>query len=441
MNGYFKFHPVGQGCFYSGRIYQSRRSFNRNTMFNMVYDCGASFDKEYLYQEIDEYKEQLYYNKLDVLFISHLDNDHVNGITRLLDGIECKEIYLPYLSPIDRLYVAIRFLKGVDEDPRGGDAPDYLRFLESPDDYILDNEKFKVGKLIYINGNDENEYNEESPSKIPPIEPNEKSELINQLMDDDSNDNEISEIKSKHNERVLFKKGNGKLFLNLIWDFYLYYNKTARVNENQFKKLISDIYQINVDDQLSKEQLVKILRNTSKINQLKKKFKKKRDTINTSGLLILHKPINYLKGELFRDNIYFPNLIRRFIPRNFNRFTPNWIHRHINNDNSWGVTLLTGDSCLNQINNSAYIQSNIKKILIFQVPHHGSSTGWCGTYLSDLNYKGNTSAVINFGFGNHYGHPKGIVLSDLIDHNLDIFFCTQFEPFEYIFKLRFPRMI
>ena len=52
-------------------------------------------------------------------------------------------------------------------------------------------------------------------------------------------------------------------------------------------------------------------------------------------------------------------------------------------------------------------------------------------HLKNLNYKGKTSAVINFGYGNKYGHPSPIVLSHLDEENFDIRFCNQFEFLNY----------
>ena len=126
---------------------------------------------------------------------------------------------------------------------------------------------------------------------------------------------------------------------------------------------------------------------------------------------------------------YFNPLIR-----NFKRL----INRNSNSiDYRWGVTLLTGDIGLDQIENSNYIENQLKNVQVFQVPHHGSNTRWNKIYLDKLNNKGLTSSVINFGYGNTYGHPKPNVLEDLDNNNFDIRFCNQFESFEYQIKLYF----
>lgn len=104
---------------------------------------------------------------------------------------------------------------------------------------------------------------------------------------------------------------------------------------------------------------------------------------------------------------------------------------------NYGLTLLTGDIGMTQIDSSPYIIQNLQKVDIIQVPHHGSTTGWEKAKLSLLKQGKSTSAIINFGYGNTYGHPNGGVLQDLIDENLDIRFATQFEEFEYEFELEY----
>jgi beta-lactamase superfamily II metal-dependent hydrolase len=77
--------------------------------------------------------------------------------------------------------------------------------------------------------------------------------------------------------------------------------------------------------------------------------------------------------------------------------------------------------------------------MIFQVPHHGSETGWDAQYLckSGLNSNSETSAIIQFGYGNKYGHPKPNVIVDLVNKSFDLHFCNQFEFFSYHIDLQF----
>ena len=82
------FHTVGQGAFYSEKI-----EYNDKQVFRMVYDCGSKSIPESLLAK--RIKSDLANNvDIDILFISHFDKDHINGIYNL----NPKLIIIPFLS-------------------------------------------------------------------------------------------------------------------------------------------------------------------------------------------------------------------------------------------------------------------------------------------------------------------------------------------------------
>lgn len=74
MRNEFTFWPVGQGLFYTGIIDD----------FTMVYDVGTLSKQTFLKKQIEIFEGELdYYHQnkvIDVLFLSHYDRDHINGI-------------------------------------------------------------------------------------------------------------------------------------------------------------------------------------------------------------------------------------------------------------------------------------------------------------------------------------------------------------------------
>jgi len=80
------FHTVGEGAFYTEEF---------DNGFNVVYDCGGQ-NKKIMEDRI----KQAFYQgeKIDILFISHFHNDHINGLEFLLDYCEVKEVILPLLD-------------------------------------------------------------------------------------------------------------------------------------------------------------------------------------------------------------------------------------------------------------------------------------------------------------------------------------------------------
>ena len=76
-------HPVGQGAFFTEQFFDSAG----NTIFNMVYDCGEKSSTKHVDREIDNTlnvggKAEV----IDLMFISHLDEDHINGIGHLVNA-------------------------------------------------------------------------------------------------------------------------------------------------------------------------------------------------------------------------------------------------------------------------------------------------------------------------------------------------------------------
>lgn len=89
-------HPSGHGAFFSERIIQEGKAD-----FIVVYDCGSSnkYPKE---QELIENEAKEFFNAgdiIDILFISHFDSDHVNGIKHLM----------PYLSNHTKLVMPFSY--------------------------------------------------------------------------------------------------------------------------------------------------------------------------------------------------------------------------------------------------------------------------------------------------------------------------------------------
>lgn len=59
-----------------------------------VYDCGSN-QADALQREIGSIARG---GEIDLLFLSHLDSDHVNGVDLLLSQVKVHEVVLPYLD-------------------------------------------------------------------------------------------------------------------------------------------------------------------------------------------------------------------------------------------------------------------------------------------------------------------------------------------------------
>lgn len=96
------FHPVGQGAFYT-EVFESKDG-NKSVV---VYDCGTVSTTDDFIRcggqsvdvQIDTFKNRLPKDaQIDILFISHLHIDHINGIKKLVQKMRVKRLFLPMLS-------------------------------------------------------------------------------------------------------------------------------------------------------------------------------------------------------------------------------------------------------------------------------------------------------------------------------------------------------
>ena len=103
-------HPIGQGAFYTEKFeYDGQQC-------NVVFDCGGRAlsvieerVKKYCNRLSREQKVEL--PTIDAVFISHFDNDHVNGLKTLLDNAEVKRIFLPLLNKSDVYALSLSFVE------------------------------------------------------------------------------------------------------------------------------------------------------------------------------------------------------------------------------------------------------------------------------------------------------------------------------------------
>lgn len=94
--------PVGQGLFMTGRLAGAWGG-----QFNWVYDCGSTSGAAERDDAIRLYKADLNAQKIDLVTLSHFDNDHINGIVELIKGVRVCTLLLPYVPLWQRLLIAI----------------------------------------------------------------------------------------------------------------------------------------------------------------------------------------------------------------------------------------------------------------------------------------------------------------------------------------------
>ena len=96
----FKLCNVGQGLFYIGEINLS----NRKT-FKFIYDCGGNNISGAINQHITQD------DVIDMLVISHFDDDHINGLPDLFNKVsKIKRIFIPYYKGIENYLLLMSYI-------------------------------------------------------------------------------------------------------------------------------------------------------------------------------------------------------------------------------------------------------------------------------------------------------------------------------------------
>jgi hypothetical protein len=116
-------HAVGHGGFHAGHIdvLASLPADYEVNSFHYVYDCGSE-SGEALKHALNSHRSTSN-GRTDILFVSHLHSDHINGIERLQALAPVTTAVVPYLDIFDRL---IFFLADMDSGSASSSAREYL---------------------------------------------------------------------------------------------------------------------------------------------------------------------------------------------------------------------------------------------------------------------------------------------------------------------------
>lgn len=132
--------PVGQGLYSSGLI----RIANGGA-FSWVYDCGTSSARSLIDSALrmdQTERVSAGVEKIDLVVLSHFDNDHISGFARLIAACPIKRLLIPYIPLWKRLVLAIE--QGVST----GD-PTFLFFL-NPVAYLLGIEGADIEDIVFV---------------------------------------------------------------------------------------------------------------------------------------------------------------------------------------------------------------------------------------------------------------------------------------------------
>jgi beta-lactamase superfamily II metal-dependent hydrolase len=344
------FHPVGQGAFYS------ERHISGGNEITVVYDCGSttlwrSNNGTALKTKINS--AFLKNHTINILFLSHFDSDHINGVDYLMNHCNIEKVVIPLLD--DDTKVLIKTSNKLFDNFSN------TQLIDSPDEYFGDS--ITVIKIRDIEPADgaSDPVSFESPTNISGIGINDR------------------------------EKDSGTVFnLGTIphW-FYIPFNYRYQERKNIFMTKLREnhlnINNINTPAGILEHQAV-----------LKTIYKGIKGGININSMALFSGMNAYYRLFMGRENS-----------------NPWQMNCHFRISDSGCLYL--GDMDLNQpllINDvKSRLQPLIEHIGTVQIPHHGAI---CNFNRDILRLPALKYAVISFGKKNHYGHPSDSVVSEII---------------------------
>lgn len=367
------FFPVGQGAFYGETI----RNNENNSTFNIVYDCG-SVSKSAIEQTIKHSFPKG--SKIDILFISHFDADHVNQIITLKDEFDIKRVVMPLLDKNDA-----DILVGVYSILNQQDIVD---IIQRPETFF--GERTKITKVRAVNQND-TDNNPEENDRLS-IEAEEDNGMINLPPEISSGTPIVYQCSRKD-----------------VW-LYIPYNYKFEERNKQFKELLNKAH-IDIDSiqngNFNKDD-IENLQNLYK-NKLNKIIGKLDGTINENSMLLISTPNPKEKFVWDYFNLY----------PYYRHYFCDWLH--------YGGCIYTGDASLNKICNLFFNKvKSLNTISTIQVAHHGSRRSFDIDFFKKIHIeKRFIVCPISFGSRNQYGHPVPSVLTELLSIRAMPIFITE----------------
>lgn len=354
------FHPVGQGAFFT----ESFCDVNDSKHIHVVYDCGTftspkSILQNYIEETISGFfcwtHSNFSYKHIDVLFLSHLDEDHVNGVKYLIDNR-----YLDEMS-----IIVLPFIKNVQMQ--------LYDILEGKETYsfLEDLRKHKFRAIFYIPETND----DESPEDYITIDLSDIPDLSHFVKESIGDNNYIL-------------KPNIKLCYSSFWEYTPFV-----IRDSNYAEFEKEIKNVGITDQ-DIEGIYLLLKNKNgdgkneyakKYRKLKQVYKKigrksKGDTrININSLCLVSRAKKEVKSNYFFFGTNDP--MRKYLRLLFNH--------EVNIHDDYAACVYTGDSNLKSDEDYAAFRAKVVgakagTINLLQVPHHGSKTSYNPKLSYDL---------------------------------------------------------
>lgn len=409
----YRFHSAGQGLFASGTL-TPRAQDVQASPFHWVFDCGSMSPKDTLAPAVSRYRSLIVGDHLDLLCLSHFDNDHVNGLSELLDGLHVGTVVMPYYSRLERLVLG--------STPRRN-SDDYMAFLANPTAFLI-SRAASIGQIITIGGPGENE-DVDLPEGPPdtPIDPERprretswsiKPVEAEVLKTNPALDSATQSLADRTGTTLFMAFGSFAALasshqVSAQWEF-LFFHKP--IDEHVRKSLVGKVEEIlsTTGSARRPPSLARALKSRTIRDRIKKAFVgtiEKGDDINSTSLCVYTGPLL----DAFEGAEMLPPW-----PDPLMTQTDAYSHWHHGCPETCSL-LYTGDANLKPSENREELRDFITpgrwpNIAVLQVPHHGSIKNWEVGAASEFSHR--YSIFCADETRKRPGHPSREVIADLL---------------------------
>lgn len=367
------FLPIGQGGF-AVELFDDAR-------YNVVFDCGTSTangnssGKQAIEEQIRQTFDQG--TTIQKVFISHLHDDHINGLPYLLRYCRVSRVYLPYLTPSEQV-ITLMLLQAALNDENGP----LLQHLIT-------------GRPLY---------RDEVDTRVVYVLPSEQEDFRQKdfygELDLSGRTISLDDYKNSDTDH---------------WWFIPFVYRNAQRSQ-QFEAILNNW---GIGASIQSQILTDSFWNDrTLLKKLKKVYEQIVSNLNLTTMVVWSGPESGHKQYPRKDNncIYMPKMCcRRY-------YEPGCLYTgdyRASNLDEWNALRAAYDNVWNRTG-------------VFTIPHHGSSYNFNPDMVKQY-----AAYIINAGYQNHYGHPHQKVLRHLIDNGCQFYWVNEHSGSEISFRIPF----
>lgn len=353
-----RFHPVGQGAFYSETFCCEGR-----VEFCVVYDCGVLRGrKNHEHGAAVVRKWVAGIPGIDYLFISHFDYDHVSLLTVLRDAkIPIKKVIMPLLTDEDRAFM----VKLYGEMYRDEDLSVCRQLLESP------NEFFPASRIVRVRCDDRG---------------------VDGGLREEIHTVDSEETEAPSGTQFSVAQGIAERY-EVNWG-YCPWNVHREENRDEFLRLFAKEFGGVQFEDLSNQfpALMSLADEDGGFRRIKFLYSKLKGGINANSLIVYSGPLMPHTCGVIEVKLSQPKFPNSDIT------------------SKGSACVYTGDSDLKIADIKDYYRTLWSNVGTIQIPHHGSQYSFCEKPFRDGGYL----CVMSCSNKHYFGHPHAHVVNKLI---------------------------